>query len=172
MKLKKQHATVLPIAAKMFKQFCGLYFPMITKIINKSTAEGTFKTFDRKNKENYRFFSLLSHMLKVFERILYKPNDFMKDKLPKIFTGFRKGHIAQHSSLIKDWKMEKSLRWEHESRTNFYESFKGLWHLKSFRLLLAKLKAYSVQPTVLKQIENYLKTIRIALLLDPEKKKT
>ena len=82
---------------------------MITKIINKSTAEGTFKTFDCKNKENYRFFSLLSHMLKVFERILYKPNDFMKDKLPKIFTGFQKGHIAQHSSLITIEKWKRAL---------------------------------------------------------------
>ena len=30
----------------------------------------------------------------------------MKDKLPKIFYGLRKGHIAQHSSLImiEKWK--------------------------------------------------------------------
>ena len=40
--------------------------------------------------------------------------------------------------------MEKSLRCEHESRSDFYESFKGL--------LLAKLEAYDF----VKQLENYL----------------
>ena len=49
------------------------------------------------NKGNYRPVSLLSHMSKVFERIVYNQfNDFMKDKLFNILTGFRKGHSAQH----------------------------------------------------------------------------
>ena len=49
------------------------------------------------NKENYRAVSLLSHMSKVFERILYNQlNDFMKDKLSIIL----KGRSAQHSLLI------------------------------------------------------------------------
>ena len=55
------------------------------------------------NKENYRAVSLLSHMSKVFERILYNQlNDFMKDKLSIIL----KGRSAQHSLLImiEKWK--------------------------------------------------------------------
>ena len=56
------------------------------------------------NKENYRPISILSHMFKVFERIFYNQlNDFMKDKLSNILTGF--------GTLIVnyDCKMEKSL---------------------------------------------------------------
>ena len=62
------------------------------------------------NKENYRPISLLSHMSKVFEIILYNQlNDFMKDKLSNILTGFRKGHSAQHSLLIMIEKWKRAL---------------------------------------------------------------
>ena len=41
------------------------------------------------NKENYRFICILSCMFKVFERIFYNQlNDFIKDKLSSILTGF------------------------------------------------------------------------------------
>ena len=66
-----------------------------------------FKKLDCMNKENYRPVSLLSHISKVFERILYNQlNDFMKDKLSNILTGFRKGHSTQHSllTMIEKWK--------------------------------------------------------------------
>ena len=56
------------------------------------------------NKENYRPISILSHMFKVFERIFYNQlNDFIKDKLSSILTGFGT-LIVNH-----DRKMEKSL---------------------------------------------------------------
>ena len=100
------------IPAKILKQFCDSYLPIITKIINESITEGTFpgelkfaevtplfKKLDCMSKENYRPISLLSHMSKVFERILCNQlNTFMKDKLSNIISGFRKGHSAQHSS--------------------------------------------------------------------------
>ena len=56
------------------------------------------------NKENYRPISILSPMFKVFERIFDNQlNDFMKDKLSNILTGF--------GTLIVNYdrKMEKSL---------------------------------------------------------------
>ena len=62
------------------------------------------------NKENYRLICILSHMFKVFERVFYNQlNDFMKDKLSNILTGF--------GTLIVNYdrKMEKSLSLEHES---------------------------------------------------------
>ena len=82
------------------------YLSIITKIIKESITEGTFpsaktqelklaevtpvfKKLDCMNKEIYRLISLLFHMSKVFERILYNQlNDFMKDKLSNILTGF------------------------------------------------------------------------------------
>ena len=96
MNLNSKKATCYgAIPDKILKQFCDTYLSVITKIINKSISEGTFpselklaevtpvlKKLNHMNKENYRSVSLLSHMFKVFERILYNQlNDFMKDKL-------------------------------------------------------------------------------------------
>ena len=56
------------------------------------------------NQENYRPISIWSPMFKVFERIFYNQlNDFMKDKLSNILTGF--GTLI----INYDRKMEKSL---------------------------------------------------------------
>ena len=82
------------IPAKIFKQFCDSYFPVIIKIIRGSITEGTspselklaevtpaLKKLDCMNYENYILVSLLSRIPKEFERILYnQPTDFMKDK--------------------------------------------------------------------------------------------
>ena len=72
------------IPAKILKQFCDSYLPIITKIMNERITEGTFpsvlklaevtsvfKKIDCMNKKNYRAVSFLSHMSGVFERILY-----------------------------------------------------------------------------------------------------
>ena len=89
---------------KIIKQFCDSNVPIITKIINESITEVTFpsklklaevtpvfKKLDCMNKENYRAVSLLSHMSKVFERILYNQlNDFIKYKLSNILLVFEK----------------------------------------------------------------------------------
>ena len=95
-------------------------------------------------------------MSKVFERILYSQlNDFMKDKLSKIVTGFRKGHSAQHSLLIMIEKWKRTLDENMKVGAIFMDLSKTFDTL-NHRLLLAKLKAYGLQPTGLKQMENYL----------------
>ena len=44
--------------------------------------------------------SLLSHISKVFERIIYRQiNINIKDKLSKQITGFQKSHGTQHSLI-------------------------------------------------------------------------
>ena len=103
-----------------------IYFKNLSaKRLRLFEVTSVFKKQDCMNKENYRPISILSHMSKMFERILYNQvNNFMKDKLSNILTGFSKGHSAQHS-------LAQSLRWKHESWSNFYGSFKGLWHPKS-----------------------------------------
>ena len=157
------------IPAKILKQFCDSYLPIITKIINESITEGTFpselklaevtpvfKKLDCMDKENYRPIGLLSHMSKVFERILCNQlNDFMKDKLSNILTGFRKGHSAQHSLLIMIEKWKRALDENMKVGAIFMDLSKAFDTLNC-RLLLAKLKAYGLQPTALKQMENYL----------------
>ena len=56
-----------------------------------------FKKNNDLNKEISRPVSVLSQVSKVFERIVYNQIDnFMKDKLSNLLTGFRKNHGTQH----------------------------------------------------------------------------
>ena len=167
-KLKKATCHVA-MPAKVFKQFCDSYLPIITKIINESITKGTFpsdlklaqvtpvfKRLDFMNKENYRGVSLLFHMFKVFERNLYNQlNDLMKDRLSNILTSFRKDHSAQNSLLIMIEKWKRALDKNMKIGAVFMDLSKAFDTL-NHRLLLAKLKSYGLQPTALKQTANYL----------------
>ena len=94
----------------MFKIMFKIHLRFKTKIINFSFENDCFpdelkiaevspifkKNYDL-DKENYRRVSILSHVSKVFERIMYLQIDtFMRDKLSKVLTDFRKNHSAQH----------------------------------------------------------------------------
>ena len=84
----------------------------LTDSISYSLTESTFpeepkhsevipvhKKLDPLKKENYRpvSLSLLPHVSKVFERTIYQQiNAYLKDKLSKCLTGFRKSHGTQH----------------------------------------------------------------------------
>ena len=83
-----------------------------------------FMTNNDLDKEDYRPASVLPHVSKVFERIMYIQNEnFVKGKLSKLLTGFRKVHAIQYSlvnilekCLIKlvlyvscSWTCQKSL---------------------------------------------------------------
>ena len=95
-------------------------------------------------------------MSKVFERILYNQlNYFMEDKLSNIFTDFRKGHSAQHSLLIMTEKWKRALD-ENMKVGAFFRDLSKVCDTLNHRLLLAKLKAYDLQPIALKQMENYV----------------
>ena len=108
------------------------------------------------NKGNYRPVSLLSHMSKVFERIVYNQfNDFMEDKLFNILTGFRKGHSAQHSLLIMIEKWKRALD-ENMKVEAIFIVLSMAFDTLNHRLFLAKLQVYGLQTNALKQMENYL----------------
>ena len=125
-------------------------------------TEGTFpnelklqKKLNCMNKENYRPVSLLSHMSKVFKIVLYKDfNNFMKDKISNILTSFRKGHSAQHLLLIMIEKLKRALD-ENMKVGEIFMDLSEAFDTLNHRLFLAKLKAYGLQPTALKQIESY-----------------
>ena len=52
---------------------------------------------DDLEKENCRPVSVLTHASKVFEKIMcYEVNKYMRDKLSKQLTRFRKNHSSQH----------------------------------------------------------------------------
>ena len=108
------------IPADVLKSTVNIRLPFITKIINVSFENGSFpdelklaevspifKKNDDRDKENYWPVSILSHASKVFERIMYMQIDtFMRDKLSKLLTGFRKNHSTQHClmSMLEMWK--------------------------------------------------------------------
>ena len=90
----------------MFK----IHLPFKTKIINFSfenvcfpdelklaEVSPIFKKNNDLDKGDYRPVSILSHVSKVFERIMYMQVDtFMRDKLSKLLTGFRNNPRTQH----------------------------------------------------------------------------
>ena len=108
------------IPAKILKDSLSLYTKKLTTIINNCVKDGlypnelkladvspAFKKDDDLNKENYIPVSILSHILKVFERIFYKQIDpFMTSKFSPFVCGFRKNHNSQYSLLkmIEVWK--------------------------------------------------------------------
>ena len=92
------------IPASISKQCVNAYLPYLTDSINYSLRESIFpeelkyskviivyKKFDPLKKDNYRPVSLLPHVSKVFEGIIYQQiNTYTKNKLLKCLTGFRK----------------------------------------------------------------------------------
>ena len=80
----------------------------------------------------------------------------MEDKLSNILTDFRKGHSAQHLLLAILEKWKRALDVKMKVGGIFMEQLSKAFGTLNHRLLLAKLKAYGLQPTALKQMENYL----------------
>ena len=105
----KKPSTYGSILASILKRCIDAYLLYLTDSINYSLRESIFleelkhsevipvyKKLDPLKKENYRPVSLLPHVSKVFERIIYQQiNTYMKDKLSKCLTGFRKSHGTQ-----------------------------------------------------------------------------
>ena len=116
----KKLSTYSSIPASILKQCVDAYLPYLTDSINYSLRESTFpeelkhsevipvyKKLDPLKKGNYRPISLLPHVSKVFERIIYQQiNTYMKDKLSKCLTGFKKSHGTQHLlvTMLEIWK--------------------------------------------------------------------
>ena len=108
------------ISVDVLKSNVDIHLPYITNSISLSIEKGCFPEelklaevspiFKRKDdidKDNYRPVSVLPHVSKVFERIMYhQTNDYMKDASSKQLTGFRKNHSTQHclSCMLEIWK--------------------------------------------------------------------
>ena len=102
------------IHGSILKQTIEVYLKYLTNTINHSLKESTFpdelkqsevmpvyKKLDPLQKENYRPVSLLPHISKVFERMIYKQiNSFMGNKISKCVTVFRKSHGTQYSLIV------------------------------------------------------------------------
>ena len=119
----KKSSSIGSIPATNLKQCVDIYLPFLTKAINhaitkdifpeqlkKSEVIPLYKREDPLKKENYRLVSLLPHVSKVFERIIYKQiNIYMQDKL-STYNWILK--ITSNTTFFNDHarKMEKCFR--------------------------------------------------------------
>ena len=157
------------IPTDMLKQAIDIHLLIKTQIIIMSIDNNcypedlklaevspVFKKKDDLNKENYRPISVLSHVSKVFERVMYQQiEDFMKDKLSNLLIGFRKNHNTQHclTNLLERWK--KTLDKGGYIFAIFMDLSKALDTL-NYILLIAKLGAYGFDAKALYYIKSYL----------------
>ena len=108
------------IPTKLIKSFSGFFSDYIYINLNKCIKDGEYvedskkaevrslyKKDGRKEKSNYRRpVSILSNVLKVYERCLYDQiYDFFENKFSKYQCGFRKGFNTQNALLSMVEKM-------------------------------------------------------------------
>ena len=149
------------IPAKILKKSVDIYIKEITFIINDCLEKGIFpddfKLADVSpifKKENYRPVSMLPHMSKVFERILYKQIDtFMTTKFSPYLCGFRKNHNAQYSLLKMIETCKKHLDKGEKVGVILMDLSKAFDTI-NHSLLLAKLDGYGFSRTSLKLMQN------------------
>ena len=118
-----------------------------------------FSLFTKKtplNKENYRPVSLLSHMSKVFERLLYKQIEiFMNNKLSIKLSGLCKNYNTQYclAYMLEKWKstLDKD---KHVGTVSMdlSKAFDTINH----DLLITKLEAYGFSTNALLFMLSYL----------------
>ena len=155
------------------KQSVETYLPFLTKVIKlaitecelpdklkKSKVIPLYKKQDPLKKENYRPISLLPHVSKVFERILYAQiNNYMQNKLSKYVTGFRKSQGTQHSLMIMLEKWKNVLDKGEYACVLFMDLSKAFDTI-NHDLLLAKLRAYGFSNNALNLMCSYLKNTK------------
>ena len=120
------------------------------------------KKGDTTNKSNYRPISTLSNFSKIFEKLIYNQiNYFMKAKLSKYLTSFRKIHNTEHVLL----KMIET-RWSMLNKSNkvgaiamdLSKVFDTLNHN-----LLCKLKVYGFDTNTSIQLSSKAQRLKISL---------
>ena len=170
MNLDGSKATPLgDIPTDMLKQTIDIHLPVMTQIANMSIENNScpddlklaevrpvFKKKDDVDKENYRPVSVLSDVPNVFGRTMYQQiEDFMKNKLSNLLTGFSKNHNTQHClmSMLERWK--KTLDKGGYICAIFMDLSKAFDTLNN-KLLIAKLGAYGFDTKALYYIKSYL----------------
>ena len=156
-------------SAEILKNSINAYLSELAVLINNYLKKGIFpdnlkladitpifKKEDSLNKENYRPVSILPHLSKVFERILYKEIDsFMENKFSPYLRGFRENHNAQYSLLKMIEKWKKQLDNGEKVGLIFMDLLKAFDTI-NHSLLLAKLRVYVFSDQALSLLQSYL----------------
>ena len=175
----KRSSSSKAIPAKILKQSVHIYLPFLTNCINHSFVANKFqdelkqseviplyKKLDPLKKENDRPVSLLPHVSKVFERIIYKQiMSYVTNLLSGYITGFRKSHGSQHflAKMLENWKsaLDKS-----ESVCILFMDLSKAFDTINRDLLLAKLKAYGFSKDALTLMVSYLKNLKQKVVIN------
>ena len=155
-------------SSQFFERPYDTFIPYITEIINHSFQTGNFpnelklaevtlvyKKKDPLSKENYRPVIVLSHVSKVFEKIVYEQiNSYMEPRFSYFLCGFRKNRNTQHSLLkmLEKWKLVL------DKGCNIGAIFMDLskaFDTHNHDLLLAKLNSYELFANAIAYIKSY-----------------
>ena len=121
----------------------GLQTSVFPQKLKQAEVFPLYKKLDSLNKENYRPVSLLPHLLKVLESIIYKQiNSYMKNKLTKCLTDFRKLHDTQQSLLIMLEKLKRRIDNGAHVSALFMDLLKAFDTINHDHVTVAELKAY------------------------------
>ena len=123
-----------------------------------TTAEviPVFKKGASTEKESYRPVSILSNILKIYERFIFEQIvNYFEQLLSKYQCGFGKGFSAQHCliAMIEKWRISADNGGYYGAvLTDLSKAFDCLPH----GLIIAKLHAYGFEITSLKYLNSYL----------------
>ena len=166
----KKSSTSGTILVIILKQTIDVHLQYLTNVINyalqtnrfphklkQSKVIPVYNKLDPLEKKNYRPGSLLPHVSKVFERIIYKHiNTYTEEKISNYITGFRKSHGNQNSLviLLERWKQAID---KGEYISVMYMDLSKAFNTVNHDLLLAKLRAYGFSTSTLNLLCSYLK---------------
>ena len=165
---EKKSAVIGSIPCNILKETCDIHMPFLTKLINEAIRVGrfpdelkiaevtpVFKKSDQLKKENYRPISILSHISKIYERIIHNQiSEYMENKFSVYLTGFRKNHGTQHALLKMIEKWKETLDVGMNIGAIFMDLSKAFDTLNS-KLLIAKMNAYGFNKKSLLLILSY-----------------
>ena len=157
------------IPTKIIQEAKEVICPYLTDCINATMDNCCFpdklkeadvcaihKKDDTCQKVNYRPFSVLSAMSKIFERIMSEQiNQFFVGLLSSLLSGFRQGYSTQHAlfRVVDTWK--KCLDTSGIAGTILMDLSKA-YDCIPHDLLIAKLEAYGFKKNALKLVYSYL----------------
>ena len=115
-----------------------------------------FKKGDALLKENYRPVSILSHVSKIFEKLVFNQIEkYFESIFSNVLTGFRKNHGTQNA-LVKMIELWKKALDENKNIGAIFMDLSKAFDTLNHNLLIAKLNAYGFSKNSLLFIQSYL----------------